>query len=101
MNPATPDQIPPGKPATATPETLKDEHAVLMREVRARAQAVLTVADEGRWPTAELQELLNYLRLEVLQQVVDEEWLLFRIAHHAPHELARLRRDHLELRVAT
>ena len=101
MNHATPDQIPFGKPATATPGTLKDEHAVLMREVRARAQALLTVTDEGRWPTAELQELLNYLRLEVLQQVVDEEWLLFRIAHHAPHELARLRREHLELRLAT
>jgi uncharacterized protein (DUF2249 family) len=43
---------------------------------------------------------VDYLHLEVLQQVVDEEWLLFGSAYHAPEELARLRRDHLELRLA-
>ena len=73
---------------------------MLRREVTSRAQAVLSEAEEGRWPQQQLQELLNYLRLEVLQQIVDEEWLLFRAAHHAPDELARLRRDHLELRLA-
>ncbi len=65
-----------------------------------RAQAVLQETDEGRWPQAQLQELLNYLHLEVLRQVTDEEWLLFRTAHHAAEELGRLRRDHLELRLA-
>jgi uncharacterized protein (DUF2249 family) len=86
--------------ASAPATTLREEHAVLRREVTSRAQAVLSEADQGRWPQLQLQELLNYLRLEVLQQVVDEEWLLFRAAHHAPDELARLRRDHLELRLA-
>src|SRR6185437_11807452 len=94
-----------GRPGLAEPgvsapaSTLQEEHAVLRREVTSRAQAVLSETDEGRWPQQQLQELLNYLRLEVLQQVVDEEWLLFRAAHHAPDELARLRRDHLELRL--
>jgi uncharacterized protein (DUF2249 family) len=80
--------------------TLQDEHALLMREVTLRAQAVTSIADEGRWPQAELRELLNYLHLEVLRQLVDEEWLLFRGVRQAPDQLARLRRDHLELRLA-
>jgi len=88
----------PGARAPAT--TLREEHAVLRREVTSRAQAVLSEAEEDRWPQRQLQELLNYLHLEVLQQIVDEEWLLFRAAHHASDELARLRRDHLELRLA-
>jgi hypothetical protein len=90
----------PAEPGASVPATLHDEHALLIREVTSRALAVLSEADEGRWPQQQLQELLNYLRLEVLQQIVDEEWLLFRAAHHAPLELARLRRDHLELRLA-
>jgi uncharacterized protein (DUF2249 family) len=80
------------------PSTLPEEHALLMREVTVRAQRVLGVADEGQWPRLELQELLNYLRLEVLRQIVDTEWLLFRAARHAPDDLAELRRDHLALR---
>ncbi|HEU5269255.1 MAG TPA: hypothetical protein VFU36_04960, partial [Jatrophihabitans sp.] len=65
-----------GKPGLAEPgvsapvTTLHEEHALLKREVASRAQAVLSEADEGRWPQQQLQELLNYLRLEVLQQVV-------------------------------
>jgi uncharacterized protein (DUF2249 family) len=89
----------PGVTALATP-TLAQEHVLLMREVSARAEALLREADEGRWPALELRELVDYLHLEVLQQVVDEEWLLFRSASHAPDELARLRHDHLELRLA-
>src|SRR4051794_39756456 len=95
-----------GRPGLAEPDasgpatTLREEHAVLRREVTSRAHPVLSEAEEGRWPQQQLQELLKYLRLEVLQQIVDEEWLLFRAAHHAPVELARLRRDHLELRLA-
>lgn len=80
--------------------SLKDEHALMMRELTSRAQAVTAEADEGRWPQAELRELLNYLHLEVLRQLVDEEWLLFRVVRHAPDELARLRGDHLDLRLA-
>ena len=32
--------------------------------------------------------------------MTDEEWLLFRAAHHIPDELALLRREHLELHLA-
>jgi uncharacterized protein (DUF2249 family) len=80
--------------------TLAGEHALLFREVQARAQAVIAEADEGTWPSAALDELTHYLQLEVLQQVVDEEWLLFRAARHSSEELALLRREHLELRLA-
>jgi uncharacterized protein (DUF2249 family) len=80
--------------------TLAEEHAQLLSEVSARAEALLREVGEGRWPILPLRELVDYLHLELLQQVVDEEWLLFRSAYHAPDELARLRRDHLELRLA-
>jgi uncharacterized protein (DUF2249 family) len=82
------------------PSSLRDEHELLMHEVNSRAEMVLREADEGRWPEHQLRELLNYLHLEVLRQVTDSEWLLFRTAYQAPDELARLRRDHLELRLA-
>ena len=86
--------------STEAVSTLREEHALLMRELTTRAELVLREADEGRWPQSELRELLNYLHLEVLRQVTDTEWLLFRAAHRAPDDLARLRRDHLELRLA-
>jgi uncharacterized protein (DUF2249 family) len=82
-----------------THATLAGEHAILRRNVSTRVSAVLAEADSGRWPQPALEELLNYLRLEVLRQVVDEEWLLFRVAHHSADELALLRREHLELRL--
>lgn len=82
------------------PASLREEHALLMREVTARAQAVITGVGEDRWPESQLRELLNYLHLEVLRQVLEEEWLLFRAVRPASDQLARLRRDHLELRVA-
>jgi uncharacterized protein (DUF2249 family) len=80
--------------------TLAEEHAQLLSEVSARAEVLLREAAEDRWPILPLRELVDYLHLEVLQQVVDEEWLLFRSAHHVPDELAKLRREHLELRLA-
>ncbi len=80
--------------------SLKDEHALMMREVKSRAKAVISKADGGGWPQSELRELLNYLHLEVLRQLVDEEWLLFRVVRHDRDELARLRGDHLELQLA-
>jgi uncharacterized protein (DUF2249 family) len=79
--------------------SLPDEHAVLRQQVTTRAELVLREADEGRWPTTELTALVDYLHLEVLRQIVDEEWLLYRTARHAPDELARLRGGHLELRL--
>jgi uncharacterized protein (DUF2249 family) len=80
--------------------SLKDEHALLLREVEARAIAVTSEADRDRWPQTQLRELLNYLHLEVLRQVVEEEWLLFRLIRHVPDQLGRLRAEHLELREA-
>ena len=80
--------------------SLADEHALLRREVHSRAEPVLRAAEQGSWPAPELTALVNYLQLEVLRQLADEEWLLFRNAHTASQELAALRRDHLELRLA-
>jgi len=85
-------------PAAGTPTTLTAEHALLLDAVTARSTDLLAEADQGRWPQRELQQLLDYLHLEVLRQVVDEEWLLFRNSHHDPEHLAQLRQDHLELR---
>ncbi|HEY7008756.1 MAG TPA: hemerythrin domain-containing protein [Jatrophihabitantaceae bacterium] len=80
--------------------SLVDEHTVLRHAVHARAEPVVRAADAGNWPAAELTELVNYLQLEVLRQIADEEWLLFRTARAASDELAALRRDHLELRLS-
>ena len=78
---------------------LAEEHAVLRQAVYARAEPVVRAAEVGNWPTTELSELVNYLQLEVLRQITDEEWLLFSNAGQAGDELAALRRDHLELRL--
>jgi uncharacterized protein (DUF2249 family) len=60
---------------------------------------VILAAEADSWPANELSELVNYLHLEVLRQITDEEWLLFRNSGQASEELAALRRDHLELRL--
>lgn len=86
------------EPPPTARSTLDQEHALLTREVSTRADAVLTVADKGGWPQQELHELVNYLQLEVLRQIVDEEWLLFGNAHRPLDELATLRGEHLQLR---
>lgn len=88
----------PKRSTTNDPSTLSAEHALLLTEVSARSTDVLAEADQGHWPQRELQQLLDYLHLEVLRQVTDEEWLLFRSSHHDPQGLERLRQDHLELR---
>ena len=80
--------------------SLAEEHTRMRRAVYARAELVLHAADAGSWPAAELTELVNYLQLEVLRQIADEEWLLFRNVRSASDELAALRRDHLELRLS-
>jgi Uncharacterized conserved protein (DUF2249)/Hemerythrin HHE cation binding domain len=88
------------RPAGGRPPalTLRAEHDLLLREVTARAEGVLSEADAGRWPQQQLQGLLDYLHLELLRHILDEEWLLFRMSHHVPEDLAPLRQDHLELR---
>ncbi len=86
-------------PQPSAASSLHDEHALLQREVRRRVEPVLEEADAGRWPQAELVRLVDYLQQEVLRQIADEEWLLFRVIHDPSADLARLRRDHLELRL--
>ncbi len=85
-------------PSSQPQPTLVGEHALLVSAVTSRANDVLAEADQDRWPTDALHQFLDYLHLEVLRQIVDEEWLLFRNSQHAPHELTKLRADHLELR---
>lgn len=78
--------------------TLAAEHAGLLREVSARCEAVTSAVGPDHWPTNELHRLLDYLHVEVLQQVVDEEWLLFRDWHHAGDTVQQLRAEHADLR---
>ncbi len=85
--------------AEPTAISLPGEHAVLSRDVRDRAEAVLHGAEAGRWPAHELAALVDYLQLEVLRQIVDEEWLLFRTARESADQLDRLRQDHVDLRL--
>ena len=78
--------------------TLAAEHAGLLREVTTRCKAVTSAIGPDHWPANELHRLLDYLHVEVLQQVVDEEWLLFRDWHHATDALQQLRAEHARLR---
>lgn len=80
--------------------TLSHAHSLLLREVTTRAETLLSEADEDRGPEPQLGALVDYLHLEVLQQVIDEEWLVFRSGQYARAELARLRGDHVDLRLA-
>jgi hypothetical protein len=80
------------------PLTLAEEHVLLLRQVTARAEELLTAAAHGRWPGAELAALAGYAQAEVLRQASDEEALLFPAAP-AP-EAAGLARDHARLRSA-
>jgi uncharacterized protein (DUF2249 family) len=80
------------------PRTLAEEHVLLLRQVRVRAEELLTVVANGRWPAAELAALAGYARAEVLRQASDEEALLFAAASAA--EAHGLARDHVRLRSA-
>lgn len=84
--------------ARRAPLTLGEEHVLLLWEVMARAEEVLTTAADGRWPGAELTALAGYARAEVLRQVSDEETLLFSAA--PARQVAGLARDHARLRSA-
>ncbi len=80
------------------PLTLAEEHVLLLGQVTARADELLTAAAAGRWPGAELAALAGYARAEVLRQASDEEALLFPAAPAG--EAAGLARDHARLRAA-
>ena len=77
---------------------LADEHVLLLWQVAARVEELLTVAARGRWPGAELAALAGYAHAEVLRQASDEEALLFPAIPSL--EAAGLARDHVRLRSA-
>ena len=80
------------------PLTLAEEHVLLLWQVTARAEELLTAAADGRWPGAELAALAGYAQAEVLRQISDEETLLFPAA--PVRQAAALARDHARLRSA-
>jgi uncharacterized protein (DUF2249 family) len=80
------------------PLTLAEEHALLLWQVTASAEKLLTATDHGRWPGAELAALAGYAQAEVLRQVSDEEALLFPAV--PAQAVAGLARDHARLRAA-
>lgn len=84
--------------AARPPLTLTEEHALLLWQVTARAEELLTAAAEGRWPAAEVAALAGYARAEVLRQASDEEALLFPSVPR--RDAAGLARDHARLRSA-
>lgn len=88
----------PLSPDRDRPATLPAEHSQLMTDVTTRAETVLKASDNEQMPRAELYQLVDYLHVELLRQVVDEEWLLFRNAPHDVDALNTLRRQHLGLR---
>lgn len=56
---------------------LAGEHALLLRDLRRRADAVLALAAAHVWPVAELRTLIRFVRTDVLRQASDEEALLY------------------------
>lgn len=90
----------PPRRAAGGSATLTAQHAELLSAVATRTADLLAEADQGRWPQRELEQLLDYLHLEVLRQMVDEEWLLFCDSHHHPQKLTQLRQGHLDIRLA-
>jgi uncharacterized protein (DUF2249 family) len=80
------------------PLTLAEEHVLLLWQVTARADELLTAVARGRWPRAELAALADYARAEVLRQASDEEILLFPAASSL--DATGLARDHARLRSA-
>ncbi|HEX6472897.1 MAG TPA: DUF2249 domain-containing protein [Streptosporangiaceae bacterium] len=84
--------------ATGGPSTLAGEHIYLLEEVTARAEDLLMVTAQNRWPERELRALIDYLQTEVIRQIRDEERLVLPY-YDAVSNLVRLTRDHTRLRV--
>lgn len=80
------------------PLTLAEEHILMLWQVTATAEKLLTVTAHGRWPGAELAALGGYAQAEVLRQVSDEEALLFPAV--PAQTAAGLARDHVRLRAS-
>ena len=97
----TSSHVQPPEPAGLTarpPLTLAEEHVLLLWQVTASAEKLLTATEHGRWPAAELAALAGYAQSEVLRQVSDEEALLFPAV--PAQTAAGLARDHVRLRAA-
>jgi uncharacterized protein (DUF2249 family) len=97
----TPPRGQPPEPAgltTRPPLTLAEEHVLLLWQVTASAEKLLTATEHGRWPGAALAALAGYTQAEVLRQVSDEEALLFPTV--PARTVAGLARDHVRLRSA-
>lgn len=88
----------PADPTARPPLTLAEEHVLLLWQVTASADKLLTAAEHGRWPGTELTALAGYARAEVLRQASDEEALLFPAV--PAQTAAGLARDHVRLRAA-
>ncbi len=88
----------PASPIARPPLTLAEEHVLLLWQVTASAEKLLTATEHGRWPGAELAALAGYAQAEVLRQVSDEEALLFPAV--PAQTVAGLARDHVRLRAA-
>lgn len=86
-------------PTDAPCLSLADEHRALLRDVRRRADAALTLIDARVWPEAEVDTLVRFLRTRVLRQASDEEVLLYPRGASAP--LAELSDDHVRLHELT
>lgn len=80
--------------------TLAGEHALLLREVRERADSVLALLLQTRsWPHAELDTLTRHLRSSVVRQATAEEVLLYPNGASAP--FAELTTEHVQLYALT
>lgn len=85
-----------GSLTTRTPD-LAQEHRQLLRQATVRARELMAAMQASRWPAAELEALLDYLRAEIIRQAVEEEILLFP-ACGDESGLGRLARDHARFR---
>jgi hypothetical protein len=99
VSPAPRGQRPGPAGLTARPSlTLAEEHVLVLWQVTTSAEKLLTAAEQGGWPGAELTALAGYARAEVLRQAADEEALLFPAV--PAQTAAGLARDHVRLRAA-
>ena len=91
------------RPSSTHPEvasTLAGEHALLLRDVRRRADSVLALLSQTHsWPHAELGTLTRYLRTAVAHQATDEEALFY--PHDASAPFAELTTEHVQLHTLT
>jgi hypothetical protein len=60
-------------PAGSPADILAGEGALLLRDVRRRAEPVLALAAARSWPEQELTTLTSFLRRTVLRQICEEE----------------------------